>query len=267
MKWSGPVLGWHKGDVNPHLQKYSHLLLGSDDDEHIASRSVFVPLAGKSVDLAYLASHPKISHVVGIDIIRSAVIEFSHEHPEFFIEEVILSNECETTGDDATEITCERSAEDAIFRGRNITFLIKNIFDLLPMTTDDRAKLISNGTSTLFDSIYDRASIVAIEPSLREDYITLMGELLKPGGTILLVTLDRRYTATDEAKSDGPPFSIDERETRQLFETQSWVESVMLLDEVNELTTDEERERWRGKGVLDLFEMVFLIKKINLATM
>lgn len=205
--------------------------------------------------------------MVGIDIIRNAAVEFSHEHPEFLIEEVILSNECESTGDDASENTCERAAEDGIFRGRNITFLIQNIFDLLPMTTDDRAKHISDGTYTLFDTIYDRASIVAIEPSLREDYVALMGELLQPGGTILLVTLDRRYTATDEAKRDGPPFSIDERETRQLFESHSWVESVTLLDEVNELTSDEERERWRGKGVLELYEMVFLIKKMKLATM
>ncbi|KAL3811126.1 hypothetical protein ACHAXA_006166 [Cyclostephanos tholiformis] len=259
-RWSSPVLGWHKGDVNPHLQKYSHLLLGrSDDDERsdeIATRrSIFVPLCGKSVDLAYLATHPKISHVVGIDIIRNAAEEFSRDHPELFIEEVILSK-------DATEDTCERTTESGIFRGRNFTFLVRDVFDFLPMTTDDRAKHTSDGTYTLFDAIYDRASIVAIKPSLREDYVTLMGELLQSGGTILLVTLDRRRTATDEAKREGPPFSIDEGETRQLFESQSWVESVTLLDEVNELTNDEERERWGRKGVIELYEMVFIIKKV-----
>ncbi len=221
-----------------------------------------MPLCGKSVDLAYLASHPKISHVVGVDIVRDAAEEFSSEHPELLIEETRLSNECGMEKN-ASDHTGGHVAENSTFRGTNFTFLIRNIFDFLSMTTDDRAKHMSDGTYTLFDAIYDRASIVAIEPSLRKDYVTLMGELLQPGGTILLVTIDRRYTTTDEAKRDGPPFSVDEKEIRQLYDSESWVESVTLLDEINDLTSDGDRERWEKKGVLELFEIVFLIRKKN----
>lgn len=264
-KWSGPVLGWHKNDVNPHLQKYTHLLLGSEEDQRSndVTTRIFVPLCGKSVDLAYLASHPKISHVVGIDIVRDAAEEFSSGHPELLIEEIRPSNECGTEKHAADRTTCGHVAENSTFRGTNFAFLIRNMFDFLSMTIDDRAKYMSDGTYTLFDAIYDRASIVAIEPSLRKDYVTLMGELLRPGGTILLVTLDRRYTTTDEAKIDGPPFSLDEKEIRQLYESEPWVESVTLLDEVNDLTSDGDRERWEKKGVLELFEIVFLIRKKN----
>ena len=238
------------------MQKYTHLLLKSEEDERLNDDTtrIFVPLCGKSVDLAYLAFHPKISHVVGIDIVRDAAEGFASEHPELFIEEVQLPNECGTE---------KNSPDHTSVRGKNFTFLIRNIFDFLYMTTDERAKHMSDGTYTFFDAIYDRASIVAIKPSQRNDYVTLLGEVLHPGGTILLVTIDRRCTKTDEAKRDGPPFSIDEREVRQLYESQSWVESVTLLDEVNDLTTDEERERWEKKGVLELFDIVFLIRKKN----
>ena len=43
---------------------------------------------------------------------------------------------------------------------------------------------------------------------------------------------------------------------------QCWpVESVTLLEEVNDLETGKDRERWEKKGVLELYEMVFLIRK------
>ena len=31
LKWSGPKLGWHKDDVNPHLAKHADLLFGGSD--------------------------------------------------------------------------------------------------------------------------------------------------------------------------------------------------------------------------------------------
>mmetsp|Transcript_16300 Transcript_16300/g.28828 ORF Transcript_16300/g.28828 Transcript_16300/m.28828 type:complete len:295 (+) Transcript_16300:3-887(+) len=267
-RWSGPKLGWHKDDVNPHLTKYTDLLLPSEGEDN---NRIFVPLCGKSVDLAYLASHPKVSHVVGVDIVRSAAEEFASDHPQFSLEE-FQRNECEVETQE--EETCENADPSQLamssFHGEDLTILIGDLFDFLSMDSNERAKYMTEGISSIkssvpteyiFDTIYDRASIVAIKPSLRKDYVTLMGELLKPGGVILLVTLDRRKTTTDAAKNDGPPFSIGEAEMRQLYESQPWVESVTLLEEVNDLTTDGDRERWEKKGVLELYEIVFLIRK------
>lgn len=236
------------------------------------------------MDLAYLASHPKVSQVVGIDILRTAAEEFAAEHPEILLEEVHNLNECELeTATDAEQstTTCaspvsssDPGSVDGIttFRGKNLAILIGNLFDFLPMAPDDRAKYLLSNVETpppsstqllLFDTIYDRASLVAIQPTLRQNYVTLMGELLRPGGNILLVTIDRRVTTTDAARMDGPPFSVDEEEVRQLYETQSWVESVTLLEEVDDLTTDADKERWSERGVLQLYELVFVIKKKN----
>ena len=241
--------------MNPHLQKYTDILLLQSEEEDgnstLTSR-VFVPLCGKSVDLAYLSSHPKVSHVVGIDIVRTAAEEFAAEHPELLLEEekVESNDECANVEGDVVEKECSSQSTISKFNGKSLTFLIGDLFAL---PTEER-----------FDVIYDRASMVAIHPSLREDYVTLMGKLLQPGGSILLVSLDRRETTTDEAKKDGLPFSINEHEIRQLYESMSWVESVTKLEEVNDLTSDADRERWEKKGVLELYEIVFLIRKKRL---
>jgi len=242
----------------------------NDRSNDTSAARIFLPLCGKSIDLAYLATHPQVSYVVGIDIVHDAVEQFMVEHPELSINEVQLSSyECGMMDEQTATTTCQttRRKKSSIFRGPKVTFLVRDLFNLLNMTIDDRAKLMFNhhgAAWTHFTSIYDRGSLVAIHPSLREKYITLMDELLEPGGTILLVSLDRRQTITDESKLDGPPFSLNEVEIRKLYESESWVESVTLLKDVDELTTDEERERWKTKGVVELYEMVYLIKKKNL---
>jgi hypothetical protein len=50
-------------------------------------------------------------------------------------------------------------------------------------------------------------------------------------------------------------------EVRQLYESQKWVETVELLEEMDDLTTDDEKQRWEKRGVLELFELVFVIRK------
>merc|ERR1712107_888726 len=82
------------------------------------------------------------------------------------------------------------------------------------------------------DVVWDRASLVAIDPSLREDYVRVIRSWLKPGGKILLSTTDRRE-GTAEAVAAGPPFSVSEAEVRRLYEGNEWVESVTALEEVD----------------------------------
>jgi hypothetical protein len=56
--------------------------------------------------------------------------------------------------------------------------------------------------------------------------------LIQPGGRILLVVIERK-TGTD-FDMQGPPFSVPETEVRRLYENQSWVESVTLIEEEGE---------------------------------
>ena len=221
--------------------------------------------------------------------------EFAREHPQFSIKEVqcnclefpVAKKLADNGGNEKkcemlTEVGKRKSEHSALprsnFHGKGISVLISDLFDFLSMNDKERARRINCGLSSdpksktssrptdttyFFSAIYDRGSMVAVKPSLRNDYVTLMGALLVPGGTILLVTIDRRKAANDEIKVDGPPFSLNEMQVRQLYQSQPWVESVTMLEEVNGMNTKLDRERWEKRGVSEMYELVFLIRKRN----
>jgi len=184
----------------------------------------------QTVDMAFLAEHDGVSEVVGIDGIRKALTEFADEHPHLNIKE--------TEGLQAFER----------FEGNGVSLLKGDLFDLDEEMTKGK-----------FDAILDRASIVAIQPSLREQYVDIMGKLIKPGGSILLITIDRRE-GTKEGVSAGPPFSVDADEITRLYKDLDWVESITKLDEFNEFKDEESKKKWTMQGVDSLFEMVHVVK-------
>lgn len=105
------------------------------------------------------------------------------------------------------------------YKGKKIELLLGDFFQL----RHDDSALSSVGR---FNVIYDRASMVAIDPALRTEYIAILGQLLRTGGKILLVTIERTSEIRGDHSSDdvdpslvvGPPFSIPESEVRRLYE-------------------------------------------------
>ena len=184
--------------------------------------------------MAFLATHNSIAEIVGIDGVRQALDEFAATH-----------------GSDLDIVEVQEQNDDGYdrFQGKSITLLKGDFFDLKDVHT--------GGT---FDAVWDRASIVAIDPSMREAYVATMSRLVKPGGSMLVSTLDRR-TGTEEAMKSGPPFSIPEVELRRLYEGQDWVESVELLDEIDEFAANpDQKARYASSGVASLYELLFLVK-------
>ena len=153
--------------------------------------------------MAYLAASSAVERVVGVDGVLKALETFAAEHPELAIKPA------EPNG--------------------NHQRLIGNKIELLH---GDFFELDENATGGRFDVIFDRASLIAINPSLREEYVNIIGKLLKPGGQILLVTLTR----PDDA---GPPFNTPETVVRQLYEERSWVESVSSIGEAEPEVKDD----------------------------
>jgi thiopurine S-methyltransferase len=183
------------------------------------------------VDMAYLARHPNVNEVVGIDGVKRALEEFIAENPSLDIVEGQINGSMET------------------YHGKSIKLLRGDFFD-----TDD------HDTGGQFDSIFDRASMVAIRPELRTEYVETIGKLVKPGGSILLVTVDRRE-GTDSAIKAGPPFSVNEGDVRNLYESLSWVESVTKIEEIDEFENEPgSKARWESMGLRSLYELCFLIK-------
>jgi len=226
------MLGWHLADANPGLIKYGDKLVNQESCPAQGGSGIrwLVPLCGKTVDMAYLATQETTAHVVGVDGIRKALDDFSKEHSELKIQ--------------------QSSSEGSSFEkleGKKITLLKGDFFGL-----DDKA------TGGKFDAIMDRASMVAIDPSLREEYVQTISKVIKPGGKILLVTIERR-TGTEEAVKKGPPFSISEAEVRRLYESQDWVETVTLLEEVDEFEQKPEQKQ-RFEGLTSMYELYFLVE-------
>lgn len=100
--------------------------------------------------------------------------------------------------------------------------------------------------------------MVAIDPGLREEYVATMSRLLKPGGRILLATVEKR-TGDEEAVTKGPPYSIAEDEVRRLYGGQDWIKSITLLEEIDEFAGDPD-SKFKQDGVTSMFELYFLIE-------
>lgn len=196
---------------------------------------VFVPLCGKTIDMAFLANQPSVSQVVGIDGIQKALVAFAQENPSFEI--------------DTSSATAAESQVVERYTGKKIELLRGDLFDL-----DDK---VTNGK---FNMILDRGSIVAIQPTLREQYINTIGKLIKPGGSILLIAVDRR-SGSEEAMKRGPPFSVDEQEVRRLYGKLDWVDEIKLVDEYDEFQHESQRQRFEGLD--SLYELCFVITAKN----
>ena len=215
--------------------KYGSKIIPSFDDADESCPNpirIFVPLCGKTIDMAFLAKHKSISEIVGIDGIRKALDDFSADHDDLEI----------------TKVENQRDGYERLV-GKSIQLLKGDFFELDDTITGGR-----------FDAVWDRASIVAIDPSLRESYVATLRRLIKPGGSLLVSTLDRR-AGTEEGRNAGPPYSVPESEIRRLYGKQEWVESISLLEEIDEFQMNpDQMPRYASQGVTAFFELVFEIK-------
>jgi len=220
------------------MKKYGDRIIPDLDKDTCSSAPVRVlfPLCGKTVDMAFVATQKSVSEVVGVDGIHKALDEFTKEHPILEIQ----------PSSDPSEDGYERLI------GRKIQLIKGDFFNLNEGITGGR-----------FDAVFDRGSLVAIQPSLRESYVQVMKGMMKPGGKILVAALDRT-SGTEEALKGGPPFSVPEEEIRRLYEGEDWVESVSLLEEVDAFADrPEERVHWKGRGLDSMVERIFEIKAKN----
>jgi thiopurine S-methyltransferase len=212
LQWNADKIGWHESGVNESLLKHGGKIIPNFDKEETTCGNpvrVFFPLCGKSVDMAFLSKRQAVAEVVGVDGVRKALEEFGTENPDLEIKPVSSQN-----------------GRHERLEGTKITLLKGDFFDLDEEATNGR-----------FEAIIDRASLVAIQPTLREDYVQVMSKLIQPGGKILLIVIERR-SGTEE-DMNGPPFSVPEAEVRRLYEGQDWVESVTLIDDNGEKAKNE----------------------------
>ncbi len=205
-RWQQNLIGFHQEEVNPYLRQHLPQLA-------LAPNSlVFVPLCGKSRDLHWLAEQGL--RVIGVELSPIAV--------EAFFRESDLEFERDRFG------SFER------WRAGTVTILCGDYFQLSPEDLDGVA------------AVYDRASLIALPPPMRRDYVAHLETLLPANVQGLLVTID--YPADT---MQGPPFAVGDAEVRSLYAAGFDIE---LLEDLDALAASP---RFRERGITELRERVY----------
>jgi thiopurine S-methyltransferase len=174
-EWEKRSLGFHKDERHPMLIKHHQILFGNKQ-----KCKVFFPLCGKAVDMAWFAS---MGHqVVGVDLVQTAFEEFFNENKiEYLVKDI-----------DDYKVYESKDASIRLYLGDFFKF--------------------SSKYEGLFDAVWDRGSLVAIQPSDRERYAELMLSLLALDCNYLLDTFDY-----DPTEWPGPPHYISEELVFKLY--------------------------------------------------
>lgn len=173
-RWREGRIGFHRAEVMPLLQKHWPSLALP------ANSKVFVPLAGKSLDMIWLAARGH--RVLGVELSPIAVKQFFEEHQ--------LKPEV------------HRSPLGMHHVAGNIELVCGDVFAF-----DAKALMNCNG-------VYDRAALIALPPDMRRRYVDGPYASLPKGCRGLLITLDY-----PPAEKQGPPFPVDAAEVERLYST------------------------------------------------
>lgn len=210
-RWDEGRIGFHQDEVNPHLQRYWQSL-GIPP-----GATVFVPLCGKSRDMLWLRDqgHP----VIGVEIVPRAV-------EAFFAENGLVA-----TQRPQGSLTLWESKGIKIFRG-----------DFFDITADDVAGV---------GAVYDRASLIALPPALRQRYAAHLRAILPDKMKVLLVTMDY-----PQSEMDGPPFAVTEHEVAALYQDYFKIEQVCSEDIL------AANPRFQEQGLSRLLEKVYILRPL-----
>lgn len=165
-KWENNQIAFHRKEANALLtDNIAALALAAGD-------TVFIPLCGKTLDIAWLLTQGFI--VKGIELYEPAV------------EALFL----------ALGLTPEIVELDQLkrYRAKNVTIYVGDIFKLTQLTLGP------------VNAVYDRAAIVALPEAMRCDYANQI-IAIAPKANQLLVNY-----VYDQQQITGPPFSVSNNE-------------------------------------------------------
>jgi thiopurine S-methyltransferase len=210
-RWRNGTTGWHQDRYNAHLESFWQRT-GVEPGSQ-----VFVPMCGKTLDMLWLAGQGH--RVLGVELSELAVEAFFSE------------NKLPAERDDEGRFVRWRSGEIEILQG--------DFFDL------DVRHLAEVG------AVFDRASLVAMPPEMREVYAKHLMARLPASVPVLLVTMEY-----PQGEMQGPPFSVEESEVRALYEGHYRVEPLFSADML------EENPALKEKGLTRMQEKVFLLSSM-----
>lgn len=207
---------WQANEIGFHQQEINPHLQRFWPQLGVTGGTVFVPLCGKSRDMLWLASQGH--RVLGVEISPIAAAAFF--------------------GENGLDVEPMQEARFVRRQIAELTLLEGDFFDLALAHLDG------------VTAVYDRASLIALPPPMRERYAAHMAALL-PGGTpVLLVTLDY-----PQPEMDGPPFAVSAAEVAALFATRFDIDSLGGQDIL------AENPRFQARGLTRLEERVYRLAR------
>ena len=180
---------WQEGRIGFHQERPTPLMLEHWPTLGLApGMKVFVPLCGKSNDMAWLASQGL--RVLGVELSSRAVEAFFDEH--------------------GLQPGVQATRYGTHYAAGGIEIICGDAFGLDAGVLGD------------CDAVFDRAAIIALPRALRERYVQELYARLPARCRGLLITLEY-----PQHEKDGPPFSVDADEVRELY-ARDW--DVRMLD-------------------------------------
>ncbi|WP_397541606.1 thiopurine S-methyltransferase [Roseovarius salis] len=182
---------WQTGQIGFHEGHVNRMLKTYINRLQMADGArVFLPLCGKTRDIAWLKERGY--RVVGSELSGIAIAELFDE----------MELAPEVTGDAALRRHAAGGVE--VFEG-----------DFFALTPDTLGPV---------HGVFDRAALVALPQDLRQRYARQMIRLTAPAPQLLVTFV------YDTARMDGPPFSVEETEIRELYGAEYGVEMLDDLD-------------------------------------
>lgn len=184
-RWREGRTGFHRDAPMPLLDKHWPAL------EVPADSRVLVPLAGKSLDMVWLAAQGH--RVLGVELSPLAVEQF------------LTDNQLDAQTHDTP-------------MGRHY------VTDRIEIIQGDVFAL-DDATLAACNAIYDRAAVIALPPAMRQRYAQQVYARLPADCRGLMITLD--YPQTE---MNGPPFSVDTHEVHALLDEYCDIEQLERRD-------------------------------------
>lgn len=184
-RWQANEIGFHQNEPQaPLMRNWTKLNVPK-------AATVFVPLAGKSLDMVWFAEQ---GHKVLANELSRLAVE------TFFTERGLKPS--------------IREHENFLIYSAGVYEIWCGDFFLL------QAEMIATAAA-----VYDRAALVAMPPEKQDAYVRKLAALVQPGTPALLIGLDY-----DQGEIAGPPFAIPQTRVRELLEHDFSVEVLETRD-------------------------------------
>ncbi|MGI9204520.1 MAG: thiopurine S-methyltransferase [Woeseiaceae bacterium] len=205
-RWAKGRTGWHEEDGNAGLKAHWPSI---ESNGNRRSR-VLVPLCGKTPDLLWLADQGH--EVVGIELSEIAIEQLFAEH-------------------------------DLAYRLEEGEYLDRYRAVEIPLTLYCGDYFCFEDEP--FDALFDRGALVALPEALRTAYAEHTRNLLRPGATKMIITLEY-----DQSITPGPPFAVSAEELAVAW---SDLRRVAEYDDI-----DNCPPKFRAAGLTEILEVVWL---------